>query len=149
MRVTRLSCAIGLHTGAMDVDEATAAFVSGRPRCQRRPPGRRRDRGTFDPTYGIYTWGKWMILDAREEARQAVGERTSRCAGSTTRCMQLGLTPARAGRRGVRSRLTLRSAASTRRRRGCSPRDLPTRDRPRAVAVLVLAGLTARASSGT
>ena len=31
-------------------------------------------RGTFDPTYGIYTWGKWLILDAREDARKVWGD---------------------------------------------------------------------------
>ena len=47
-------------------------------------------RGTFDPTYGIYTWGKWLILDAREQATTAVGGRSSRCVASTTRCSRWG-----------------------------------------------------------
>jgi hypothetical protein len=30
-------------------------------------------RGTFDPTYGRYTWGKLEILDLRERARRDWG----------------------------------------------------------------------------
>jgi hypothetical protein len=72
VRVTRLTCAIGLHTGAMDVDDATAVFVNDAlmPEATARSEAR---RGTFDPTYGIYTWGKWTIQDAREDARQQWG----------------------------------------------------------------------------
>jgi uncharacterized protein (DUF885 family) len=73
VRVTRLSCAIGLHTGAMDVDDATATFMTDAlmPEATARSEAR---RGTFDPTYGNYTWGKWTILDARQEARQKWGD---------------------------------------------------------------------------
>lgn len=72
VRVTRLRCAIGLHTGAMNVDEATSAFVIDAlmPEATARSEAR---RGTFDPTYGVYTWGKWMILDAKEEAQRQWG----------------------------------------------------------------------------
>jgi uncharacterized protein (DUF885 family) len=72
VRVTRLSCAIGLHTGAMNVDDATAAFENDAlmPEATARSEAR---RGTFDPTYGIYTWGKWIILDTRDTAREAWG----------------------------------------------------------------------------
>lgn len=73
VRVTRLACAIGLHTGAMDVDAATTRFMSDAflPEATARSEAR---RGTFDPTYGVYTWGKWLILDAREQARKEWGE---------------------------------------------------------------------------
>jgi hypothetical protein len=30
-------------------------------------------RGTFDPTYGRYTWGKLVLRELREEARAAWG----------------------------------------------------------------------------
>jgi uncharacterized protein (DUF885 family) len=74
VRVTRLWCAIGLHTGAMDVDDATAAFVKDAfmPEATARAEAR---RGTFDPTYGVYTWGKWLILDARDDAQRQWGAR--------------------------------------------------------------------------
>jgi len=73
VRVIRLSCAIGIHTGAMTVDDATASFESDAlmPEATARSEAR---RGTFDPTYGIYTWGKWVILDARESAQDAWGD---------------------------------------------------------------------------
>ncbi len=72
VRVTRLACAIGLHTGAMDVGDATARFIEDAlmPEATARAEAR---RGTFDPSYGVYTWGKWAILDAREEARRQWG----------------------------------------------------------------------------
>jgi Bacterial protein of unknown function (DUF885) len=70
IRVTRLACAIGLHTGGMTVEEATQrfeqdAFLAG--------PAARSEaqRGTFDPTYGRYTWGKLAIRDLRERARSS------------------------------------------------------------------------------
>jgi hypothetical protein len=76
VRVIRLSCAIGLHTGAMNVDDATAAFENDAlmPEAAARSEAR---RGTFDPTYGIYTWGKWIIRDTRDTAREAWGDEFS------------------------------------------------------------------------
>lgn len=72
VRVTRLACSIGLHTGAMTVTDAarrfeTDAFLAG-PAAMSEAR-----RGTFDPTYGRYTWGKLAVLDARERARAAWG----------------------------------------------------------------------------
>ena len=72
VRVTRMACAIGLHTGAMTVEDATArferdAFLVGPAAVAEA------SRGTFDPTYGRYTWGKLAILDLRERARARWG----------------------------------------------------------------------------
>ena len=73
LRVTRLECAVGLHTGAMTLADATAhferqAFLAG-------PAARSEaERGLFDPSYGRYTWGKLEILALREEARDAWGD---------------------------------------------------------------------------
>jgi hypothetical protein len=72
VRVTRLVCSIGLHTGALTVDDATErfrhdAFLGGsaaRSEAQ---------RGTFDIGYGRYTQGKFAILDLREQARAQWG----------------------------------------------------------------------------
>lgn len=71
-RVTRLACAIGLHTGAMDVAEAARRFES---HAFLSPATSRSEaqRGTFDPGYGMYTWGKWEILRVRDEARRSWG----------------------------------------------------------------------------
>lgn len=76
VRVVRLSSAIGLHTGAMTVEDAarhfrTDAFLQG-PAAMAEAY-----RGTFDPTYGRYTWGKLTILALRERARAAWGARFS------------------------------------------------------------------------
>ncbi|WP_189133504.1 DUF885 family protein [Wenjunlia tyrosinilytica] len=72
VRVTRLSCAIGLHTGAMDVEEATQWFVEDAhlPRAGAASEAR---RGTFDAAYGRYTWGKLELMDLRERARRQWG----------------------------------------------------------------------------
>lgn len=68
VRVTRLACAIGLHTGAMTVEDATARFE--RDAFLVGPAARSEaQRGTFDPTYGRYTWGKLVIRELREQAR--------------------------------------------------------------------------------
>jgi hypothetical protein len=68
VRVTRLVCSIGLHTGMLTVDDAIDrfhhdAFLGGsaaRSEAQ---------RGTFDIGYGRYTQGKFALLDLREQAR--------------------------------------------------------------------------------
>ncbi|HEV7654234.1 MAG TPA: DUF885 family protein [Mycobacteriales bacterium] len=72
LRVTRLACAIGLHAEGMTVAEAARrferdAFLAG--------PGAMSEarRGTFDPTYGRYTWGKLEIMALREQAREQWG----------------------------------------------------------------------------
>jgi hypothetical protein len=73
VRVTRLACAIGLHTGAMTVDDATARFEAD---AFLKGPAARSEaaRGTFDATYGRYTWGKLVIRDLREDARERWGD---------------------------------------------------------------------------
>ena len=76
VRVTRLKASIGIHSGAMTVEDAThafeqSAFLSG-------PAARSEaNRATHDPTYGRYTWGKLEILRLRDEAIAAWGERYS------------------------------------------------------------------------
>jgi hypothetical protein len=72
IRVTRLACAIGLHTGAMDVAEATRRFMSD-ALMERAGAASEARRGTFDPTYGQYTWGKLALRDLRDRARRDWG----------------------------------------------------------------------------
>ncbi|MDQ3569486.1 MAG: DUF885 domain-containing protein [Actinomycetota bacterium] len=76
VRVTRLAVAIGLHTGAMSMDDAVhrfraEAFLGG--------PAARAEahRAGYDPTYGRYTWGKLQILALRDEAVARWGRRYS------------------------------------------------------------------------
>ena len=65
-------CAIGVHTGAFDVDEATRRFEND---AFLRGPAARSEaqRATYDPSYGRYTWGKLVIRDLREKAKQQWG----------------------------------------------------------------------------
>lgn len=72
VRVTRLACAIGLHSGAMTVRESAHRFE--RDAFFPGPAARQEaNRGLFDPMYARFTWGKLAILDAREQARRAWG----------------------------------------------------------------------------
>jgi Bacterial protein of unknown function (DUF885) len=72
VRVTRFACAVGLHTGGMTVEDAAERFQ--RDAYMARPGAlSEARRGTFDPTYGRYTWGKLEILALRERARERWG----------------------------------------------------------------------------
>ena len=72
IRVTRLASTIGIHSGEMDVEDATRrfeedAFTEG-------PAARQEaERATYDPGYGAYTWGKLTICDLRDRARSEWG----------------------------------------------------------------------------
>jgi hypothetical protein len=72
LRVTRLACAIGLHAHGMTVAEAARRFEQDAFLAGQAALAEAR-RGTFDPTYGRYTWGKLEILDLRERARRDWG----------------------------------------------------------------------------
>jgi hypothetical protein len=91
VRVTRLACALGVHTGGMTVAEAAARFEADTHLAGAAALSEAR-RATFDPTYGRYTWGKLEIMRARDRARAAWG------AGFTLRrfhaaLMELGSPP--------------------------------------------------------
>jgi hypothetical protein len=72
VRVTRLACAIGVHTAGMTVAEAARRFESDTHLSGSAALSEAR-RATFDPTYGRYTWGKLEILKLRERARKEWG----------------------------------------------------------------------------
>ncbi len=72
IRVTRLACAIGVHTAGMTVQEGARRFESDTALLGPAALAEAR-RATFDPTYGRYTWGKLEITDLREQARQKWG----------------------------------------------------------------------------
>ncbi len=72
IRVTRLAVSLGVHTGAMTVEDGARRFEADafqRGRAARAEA----ERATFDPTYGCYTMGKLAILAARDRARQRWG----------------------------------------------------------------------------
>jgi hypothetical protein len=72
VRVTRLACALGVHTAGWTVAEATARFEADTHLTGSAAASEAR-RATFDPTYGRYTWGKLEIMALRERARAAWG----------------------------------------------------------------------------
>ena len=72
VRVTRLACAIGVHTAGMTIEEATRRFETDTHLAGPAALSEAR-RATFDPTYGRYTWGKLEILRLRERARKDWG----------------------------------------------------------------------------
>lgn len=76
IRVTRLAVSIGMHTGAMDVDEATHRFEAD-AFLQGSAARSEANRATFDPGYGRYTWGKLEIRRLRDEAQAQWGRRYS------------------------------------------------------------------------
>ena len=91
VRVTRLACAIGVHTAGMTVEEGARRFEAD-THLAGSAARSEAQRATFDPTYGRYTWGKLMIMDLRERARKDWG------AGFTLRrfhaaLMELGSPP--------------------------------------------------------
>ena len=47
---------------------------------------REAERGTFDPSYVLYSLGKLMLLKLREDYKAQGRQRSTRCATSTTRC---------------------------------------------------------------
>ena len=72
VRVTRLACAIGVHTAGMTIDDAARRFEADTHLSGPAALSEAR-RATFDPTYGRYTWGKLEILKLRERARKDWG----------------------------------------------------------------------------
>ncbi len=71
-RVTRLTCAIGVHTGAMTVREAAGRFMTEAFHGAQAARSEAR-RATFDPGYGRYTWAKLALLELRQRARARNG----------------------------------------------------------------------------
>ncbi|HEY7142986.1 MAG TPA: DUF885 family protein [Streptosporangiaceae bacterium] len=72
LRVTRLACAIGIHTAGMTVEEGARRFEADTALLGPAALAEAR-RATFDPGYGRYTWGKLEILRIREQARARWG----------------------------------------------------------------------------
>ncbi len=72
LRVTRLACSIGIHTGGMTVKEAAARFESDAFLRGSAAQGEAL-RGTVEPTYGRYALGKLEIQRVRSLARSTWG----------------------------------------------------------------------------
>jgi hypothetical protein len=72
VRVTRLACAIGVHSGAMTVEDGVRRFAAD-THLAGAAARAEAERAVFDPGYGRYTHGKLQILRLRERARAAWG----------------------------------------------------------------------------
>jgi hypothetical protein len=72
VRVTRLACAIGLHTAGHTVQDCARRFETDTHLAGQAALAE-ATRATFDPTYGRYTWGKLEIMSLREQAKLAWG----------------------------------------------------------------------------
>lgn len=72
LRATRLTVSVGLHSGAMTVDEAQGRFEID-AFMQGAAARGEAWRGTVDPFYGIYTLGKLTLRSVRERARDSWG----------------------------------------------------------------------------
>ena len=72
VRVTRLACALGVHTAGWTVEDAARRFDADTHLTGSAALSEAR-RATFDPTYGRYTWGKLEIMRLRERARAQWG----------------------------------------------------------------------------
>jgi uncharacterized protein (DUF885 family) len=72
LRVTRLSCAIGVHTAGMTVAEAARRFEA-HTHLAGQAAASEAARAAYDPTYGRYTWGKLVIRELRDQARRKWG----------------------------------------------------------------------------
>jgi uncharacterized protein (DUF885 family) len=69
LRAVRFRVAVGLHCEGMPLDEATRLFEE-RAYMQHLPAEREALRGTHDPLYLVYTYGKLEILRWREELQR-------------------------------------------------------------------------------
>lgn len=72
LRLTRLACVIGLHTGELTHPQAAARFEAE----AHTPPALAAQQATrclLDPQAGDYTRGRFAILDLRDQARRHWG----------------------------------------------------------------------------
>lgn len=73
-RLGRFVVGLSLHTQDMSDEEAVRVFEE---QCYMAPANAEREarRGALDPTYVVYTLGKWRILELREELQRRLGRR--------------------------------------------------------------------------
>jgi uncharacterized protein (DUF885 family) len=73
LRLCRFVVGIKLHTQGMTVDQATRFFMDNGYMGE-TPARIEAERGTFDPTYLVYTVGKLIILKMRQDYARQRGE---------------------------------------------------------------------------
>ena len=106
-RLGRLVVGLSMHTAGMSEAQATSFFEE---QCWMTPitAARETRRGALDPTYLVYTLGKWRILELREEVKAALGARYTPRAFHDA-LLDQGIAPLPVVRAGVLRRLTGRT----------------------------------------
>ena len=92
VRVTRLACALGVHTAGWTVEEAAARFATDTHLTGEAALSEAR-RATFDPTYGRYTWGKLEIMAHARAGPRRVGRGVHAQALPHARCWRSARPP--------------------------------------------------------
>ncbi len=72
LRLCRFYVGISMHTRGMSVDEGTKFFMHN-AYMEELPARLEAERGTYDPTYLVYSVGKLEILKLREDFRRLKG----------------------------------------------------------------------------
>ncbi len=73
LRNCRFICAIDMHARGMTIRKATEFFIEN-TFLEKLPARREAERGTFDPGYFKYTFGKLQILKLREDYKKKTGD---------------------------------------------------------------------------
>ena len=94
VRLARFVVGIRLHTDDWSVEQGVR-FFRDEAFLEESSARREAERGTFDPTYLVYTAGKLALLKLRRRlagaaGRQALAARVSRCAAGAGRGAVLG-----------------------------------------------------------
>jgi len=76
IRIARLVVAIRLHAEDMSVEQGVR-FFRDEAFLEESTARREAERGTFDPSYLVYTAGKLMLLKLREDYKAQEGEKFS------------------------------------------------------------------------
>jgi uncharacterized protein (DUF885 family) len=76
IRIARLVVAIRLHAEDMSVEQGVR-FFRDEAFLEESSARREAERGTFDPSYAVYTAGKLMLLKLREDYKAHVGGKFS------------------------------------------------------------------------
>jgi uncharacterized protein (DUF885 family) len=91
IRLVRLVVGIRLHAEDLSVEQGVRIFRE-EAFLEEGSARREAERGTFDPSYVVYSLGKLMVLKLRADAKAALGDRFS-LKGFHDSLMQNGLAP--------------------------------------------------------
>jgi uncharacterized protein (DUF885 family) len=76
IRIARMIVAIRLHAEDMSVEQGVR-FFRDEAFLEEGTARREAERGTFDPSYVVYTAGKLMMLKLREDFKAHMGDKFS------------------------------------------------------------------------